>query len=65
MQQLLATYRAGTIGSGSAPRCPQMDTLLGPAHPGALPEAPLGLSGLQRVEADKGTAAEQGYRCPG
>lgn len=44
-----------------------MDTVLGPAHHGALPEAPRGLSGLQKllVEADKGTAAEQGYRRPG
>lgn len=51
----------GIIGSGSGTRSPQLTTMLGPAHRGALPEAPLGISGLQKLlmEADQGRAAEQ------
>ncbi|VCW67158.1 unnamed protein product, partial [Gulo gulo] len=50
----------------NATRCPQLDTVLDPALLGALPEGPLGLSGLYKlpVEAHKGIAAEQGCRCP-
>ena len=51
----------GITGSGSATRSPQLTTVLGPAHRGALPEAPLGISGLQKLlmEADQGRTVEQ------
>lgn len=50
----------------NATRCPQPDTVLDPALLGAFPEGALELSGLYKlsVEAHKGTAAEQGCRCP-